>query len=429
MRLRPAPLAAIVIVLAACGDAAGTGGQSDDSLARPEATTTTTGPTTAVGSTPSTADGTADESPPLPDETLPEPPIPPAIEVVEVVGELVSGQMQLSVVATPETVDDVVPSVARNGVDVFGTNCTRDANRLVLSEVVYQCSDLELAVYDVFAAPVGGVEPELWCSPVGSFIGWDPLVADVGVDGFVYCTLSAYPPGVRVELSGVWSEDVTSVEIRDADGVVVDAGCRRVDDPESRSPGLVRLHCDPLPLGRYEIPRQDVDGTDVEQPFVCLPGLGSGNGPDFDNTFELEDRVDEAFGEMSVWTCTNDEPQGALTGLLMIAVEADPAVADELRVEVRRDGADIFGEACGTAVAPGYLDRGTDGFRFYECRGDWWGELTPTIANPPEGTAVTVFCFEQNPVTGVTGPTAFLDAEIAEPWICSVDVGPPDASG
>lgn len=420
MMNRLASIAVVVLLSAACGDAAGLDDSSSDSTGPADGSTSTTDVQTAA---PATPDVVANESPPPPvEDTRPGTtvPAPPDVE------ELTSGAMQIIVLATPETVDEIVPSVQLGGIDVFGTNCQREVVSYVLSEAVYQCTDLEFAVYDVTAPPVASVQPALTCWPVGSFVDWDPMVADVGVDGFVYCTLAVYPPGVRISLFGVDAAAVTSVEIRDGAGSIFDAGCRRVEADGAGSPAdVAELQCDPMPLGRYEIPRQDVDGRGVEQPFVCLPGLGAGNAPGYDNTFELDDRQDEFGADQSVWTCTNEEPIGELTGLLMLAVDADPAIADELVVQVFRDGADIFGDACRSAVAPLYLDTGSDGFRFYECHGEWWGELTPAIANVPDGVGVTVFCFEQNPVTGVMGPTAVLDPAVPEPWICSLDVGQP----
>ncbi|MDJ0771357.1 MAG: hypothetical protein QNJ12_21405 [Ilumatobacter sp.] len=384
------------------------------------ATTTTVPP--APPETTAVADEQRDSPPPEVTKPEPEPRVDEVDEIVEV--DDAPGRIEIQVLATPETVDDIVPTVSLDGVDAFATNCFRDDSASFTSEARYLCGDLERAVYQIGAAPVNGVEPELGCAPVGAYDDWDPLVADVGVDGFVYCTLRVQPPGVRVMMFGVDAAAVDSIEIRDLDGQPVPVACRRIDLPHGEyAQSELTLQCDPMAEGSYVIPRQDVDGSGVEQPFVCLPGLGTGNAPDFDNTVHIADSVDEDGVTQLLWGCINEEPVGPIVGLIQLVVEADAALVDDLRIELRQNDVDIGSDACVSAVAPTYLSSDAPGFRFFECRGDWAGAIAPTVLGAPEGTLVQVTCFEQNPVTGVIGPTAILDPEVGEPWICRIDVG------
>lgn len=341
-----------------------------------------------------------------------------------VAAQLADGQggMRLTIVATPETASTVVPSVSLAGNDVFATNCVEDPTfSSVTSEVVYDCSGLDLAIYDVTAAPVGGVEPSLSCSPVGSFDGFDPAVADVAVDGFVYCTLFVAPPGVRFFLSGIDTANELDVDVTGAGGQPVDVECRRSD--RLPQPGFATLHCDPLPLGTYSVAPQDVDGSGVVQPWVCAPGIGQSNGPDLDNTFVLAEPIDELDERRTVWSCSNEEPFISETAI-DIGLRSTPTAADAITIGLRQNGVDVPA-SCAPTPPPAFIDGDPDLQRYERCVGDWSGEIEPYVDGVPDGFGVAVRCFEQNPVSTIIGPVAIFGDEHDLTWLCSLTVLPP----
>lgn len=331
-----------------------------------------------------------------------------------------TGQMRLTIIATPETASTIVPFVSLNGTDVFATNCVAAPEfDLYTSEKTYQCSGLELAVYDVGAPPIDGVPQSLRCSPVGSFEGFDFSKADVAVDGYVYCSLAVYPPGLRVDLYG--ADPATAVDtiiVLDETGNAVDAHCRRVESDGD----VPTLHCDPLALGIYTMPDQAIDASGELQPISCLPGLGFGLGPESSNVVTLEQERNEVGIDFSVWSCVAEAPPPPERPSLALSIDADPAIADDLQIELRQNDIDIRGDACAPATASGYLDSGLDGNRYFQCTDDWSGDITPLVVNAPDTHLVEVVCFEENPVSGGIGPSATFDDDTNSHWVCSITV-------
>lgn len=320
-----------------------------------------------------------------------------------------AGLVELRLAGPERFVERAVVQILDGDRDLFADHCRTTDEFVPGWGMSMLCEGLPRTALTVAVAAIDGYPADVSCG--------DPSrrspVADLTQLPSELCWLAVYPPTLTVV---IFADDpaVDELMILGPDGQSITDDCVRTDEEPT-----VWFECSPLPYGRYQVPTQVAQAGSGPEPFVCLPGTTTGNGPGLDDTATLSPDLDEYGSRQDIWTCTNEEPVPDIVPQIQVIVRGADELIDDARPTLLQDGVDIAGDACQTTVPAEYLI--PDGpYRAFDCFGPWSGLIAPGVSGLPPGATAAVSCFERQPITGAMGPELVYEGI---DWVCGIDVG------